>query len=163
MSNSAHRGTPRRRPAIIALISLVSVVGIGTAAYAYWTTTGGGSGSAATGAVSTVEIVQTSQVTDLAPGSGTQALSGTFNNPNDAAVAVGAVEAEVVVTGAGDCSADDYVITGTGAVTGDSVPAGTGVGSWSGLDIAFDNDPVRNQDDCQGATITIEYTLTPGS
>ncbi len=163
MSNSAHRGTPNRRPAAIALITLVSVVGIGTAAYAYWTTTGSGTGSATTDEVATIQVVQTSEVSDLAPGSGSQPLFGNFNNPNDAAVAVGAVEAEVVVTGAGDCSAADYIITGTGTVTGNSVPAGTGVGEWSGLDIAFDNDPDRNQDDCQGATIAIEYTLTQGS
>lgn len=159
MSNSAHRGKPRRRPAIIALISLVSVVGIGTAAYAYWTTTGTGQGSATTGDNDPITVVQTSQVVDLAPGSGTQALSGNFNNPNPGPVSVGEVTVTSITTNDPGCTEDDYTITGTGTVTGDVVPAGDGVGSWGGLSIEFFNAPDRNQDACKNETITINYAV----
>lgn len=159
MSNSAHRGKPRRRPAVIALITLGALVAGGTAAYAYWTTTGSGTGSAATGSNDPITVVQTSTVTDLAPGSGTQALSGNFNNPNPGPVSVGDVTVVSITTGDPGCTEDDYTITGTGTVAGDVVPTGTGVGGWSGLSIEFFNDPVRNQDACQGETITINYAV----
>ncbi len=160
MSNSAHRGTPNRRPAVIALITLVSVVGIGTAAYAYWTTTGSGTGSAATGTSQSIAVNQTTTVTGLAPGVAPQALAGDFTNPNPGPVSVGAVTATVsIVPAVSGCTAADYAITGTGEVAnGGVVPSGTNVGSWSGLSIEFVNSETRNQDACKNVPVTITYS-----
>ncbi len=160
MSNSAHRGKPRRRPAVIALISLVSVVGIGTAAYAYWTTTGAGSGSATTGTNVPITVNQSTQLDPLAPGVAPQTLSGTFTNTNAGPVSVGAVTATVSVPeSAVGCTSDDYAITGTGTVdSGGVVPAGTEVGGWTGLQIAFNDSATRNQDACKNVAITINYS-----
>jgi hypothetical protein len=161
MSNAFHRGKSRRRPAIIALIALISTVGISTAAYAYWSTTGAGTGSATTGTTQNIVVNQTTTVTGLAPGLAPVALTGTFNNPNPNTVRVGNVTATVSVpASAVGCSAADYAITGTGTPgNGGLVPSGNAQGSWSGLSIAFANDPARNQDACKTVAITINYSV----
>jgi len=160
MSNSAHRGKPRRRPAIIALITLGALVAGGTAAYAYWTTTGSGTGSAATGTNQAITVNQTTTVTGLAPGVAPQSLAGNFTNLNPGPVSVGAVTATVsIVPAVTGCTSADYAITGTGTVAnGGVVPAGTNVGSWTGLSIAFVNATDRNQDACKNVPVTITYS-----
>jgi hypothetical protein len=146
------------------VLALVAVLVIAGAAFAYWTTTGSGEGSADTGTTQAVTVNQTSTVTDLAPGSGTQPLSGDFDNPNSGPVYITAVAAEVteVNDALGDpivgCSAADYTIAGTGAV-GASVPAGNGEGSWGNLTIAFNN-TADNQDACKNAQLVISYTAS---
>lgn len=151
-----------RKKKVVALTVLL--VGIAGAAFAYWTTTGTGTGSADTGTTVAITVNQTSTVTDLAPGSGTQPLSGNFTNTNDGPVYITAVAAEVteVNDALGDpvvgCSAADYTIAGTGAV-GAEVPAGTNVGSWGNLTIAFNN-TAANQDACKNAQLVITYTAS---
>lgn len=143
----------------------VALLAIGGTAYAYWTTTGTGTGSADTGDTVAVTVNQTSTVTDLEPGSGTQALSGDFTNTNDGPVHITAVSAEVTAVNdaSGDpvvgCDATDYTIAGTGAV-GAEVPVGTNVGSWGNLTIEFNNKSATNQDACKNAQLVIAYTAS---
>jgi hypothetical protein len=139
------------------VLGLVGVLVVAGAAFAYWTTTGSGTGSASTGTPTAVTVNQTSTVSALAPGSGTQALSGNFDNPNSGPVYVGSVTAVVSGTNKTGCDASDYTIAGTATVNA-QVAAGTGVGSWSGLTIAFNNKPTTNQDSCKGAAVAIAYT-----
>jgi hypothetical protein len=163
MSSAApeHKGrrVSRKKKVVIATVAMV---GIGGAAFAYWTTTGTGTGAADTGDVQAVAVNQTSVVTGLAPGSGTQALSGNFDNPNSGPAYVTAVSGTVtaVNNALGDpitgCDAGDYTIAGTGLV-GSDVPAGSGVGSWGNLTIAFNNTSA-NQDACKNAQVVISYT-----
>ncbi|PVG81051.1 hypothetical protein DDE18_19720 [Nocardioides gansuensis] len=151
-----------RKKRVVALTVLL--VGIAGAAFAYWTATGTGSGSADTGTTAGITVHQTSTVTNLAPGSGTQPLSGKFTNTNDGPVYVTAVAAEVteVNDALGDpvdgCSAADYTIAGTGVV-GAEVPVGANVGSWGNLTIAFNN-TAANQDACKNAQLVISYTAS---
>ncbi len=154
-----------KKRAAIATGALVLVVGSG-AAYAYWTSSGAGSGSAATGTNVALTVNQTSTVTAMGPGVAPQALSGNFDNPNAGPVFVKTVVATVTSTGAPGCTASDYTIAGTSVIgasapgAGGSVPAGgAGVGSWSGLTIAF-NETASNQDACKGAVLTIGYSTT---
>jgi hypothetical protein len=151
-----------RKKKVVALTVLL--VGIAGTAFAYWTTTGTGTGSADTGTTVGITVHQTSTVTDLAPGSGDQPLSGNFTNTNDGPVYITAVAA--VVTGVNDalgdpvvgCSAADYDIVGTGAV-GAEVPVGANVGLWGNLTIEFDNTAL-NQDACKNAQLVITYTAS---
>ncbi len=161
MSNSAHRGKPRRRPAVIALISLVSVVGIGTAAYAYWTSQGTGTGSATTGEVDSVTVTQTGAPEGLYPGGPAVGLSGTIVNDNDSDVTVGALTAVVSDGGNDGCEADDFVIEGT-ATLGSSLIQENSSTTWTGLTVRLDETGV-NQDACQNTEITITYTAAPGA
>ncbi|MDQ1483410.1 MAG: hypothetical protein QOF35_1486 [Actinomycetota bacterium] len=132
----------------------------GGVAFAYWTNTGSGAGSATTGSNTGVTVTQTSVISGLYPGQGAVTLSGKFNNLNSGAVYV----TDVTATGytvdsasvtAGCAASGNYTLGGTAAV-GASVPAGTAVGSWSGLTIAMNNTG-SNQDACKDAVLTITY------
>jgi hypothetical protein len=144
------------RTVVVAFVGLVLVVG--AAAYAYWTVSGSGSGQASTGTVTAITVNQTSTVSGLAPGLAAQALSGNFDNPNSGPVYVTSVSASVTGTDKTGCTASDYTVTGSPATVNAQVPSGSGVGSWSGISIAFNNKSGVNQDACKGATVTIAYT-----
>ena len=91
----------------------------------------------------------------MGPGVLPQALSGTFTSALP--TYVGQVNAEVdETTLPAGCSAADYVVVDPTA-TNDEVTTGD---AWSGGSVAFLNDPARNQDACQGATVGISYTAS---
>lgn len=140
----------------VIVVTVLTLVGAGVA-FAYWTNQGSGAGDATTGTNSAVTVVQTSTITGLAPGVGAQTLSGNFDNPNAGPVYVGAVSATVSGTDKTGCTASDYTIAGNAPVNA-QVPAGSGVGSWSGLTIAFNNKPAVNQDACKNAVVSLAYT-----
>jgi hypothetical protein len=148
---------------IVAVVgALVLTAGAGVA-YAYWTGSGTGTGTAGSGVSAAITVVQTSTVEDMGPGVPAQPLSGNFDNATTGPVYVNDVTASiasVTPVGAGVCTADDYVLTGAVMAVDAEVPVGTGVGAWSGATIAFDNDPLVNQDGCQGATVNLAYTVS---
>lgn len=137
----------------VMIVAVVSAVG----GYAYWTNSGSGTGSAATGTNNSITINQTSVVAGLYPGGPAQALSGDFSNPNASAVTVASVSGSVTGTSVVGCAAADFVVTGSPAANAQSVPSGANVGSWSGLSVSMTNTAV-NQDLCKNATLTITYT-----
>ena len=100
----------------------------------------------------------------MSPGDTAQTLSGTFTNTNSGPVYVTSVVASISsVTKAGGapagtCDATDYTLANATMAVGAEVPAGTGVGSWSGATIKF-NDKVTNQDACKGATVNRAYVI----
>ena len=148
----------------VAIVSLlVASLVIGGIAFAYWTTTGSGTGSATTGTAASVVVKQTGTPTGLYPG-GSSALSGTFDNPNTGAVFVTAVTASVTPfsvqadTGKPACTQADFSITGTAPVAA-NVPAGTTVGAWTGLTLNMTNS-ATNQDNCKSITVPITYAAS---
>ena len=144
-----------KRTTTIIAATVVLLVGAG-AAFAYWTNSGTGTGDADTGTNAAIVVNQTSTVAGMAPGVAAQALSGNFDNPNTGPVYVAAVTATVTGTDKLGCGATDYTIAGT-ATVGAQVAAGTGVGSWSGLTIQFNNKAGVNQDVCKNAAVDIAY------
>ena len=142
----------------IAIVTAALVFGVSGTAFAYWTQLGAGTGGATTGTTTAVVVNQTNTVTGLYPGGPAQALSGTFNNPNAAAVKVGVVSATVTTTSVpATCLASWYTISGTATPANQVLAAGVG-GTWSGLNVALLND-AANQDACKNATITITYAV----
>jgi len=152
----------RRAVATVAVAGLLTLAGAG-AAFAYWTMSGSGSGTGNTSAPATVTVVQTSTNTITAAG-GSIALSGNFNNPNSGNTYVTGVTATVGVFSSTAkypadpaCTAADFTITGTSNTPGD-IPAGNGVGAWSGLTLTL-TDSATNQDNCESlTTIPIVYS-----
>ena len=145
------------------LLGTIVVIAAGGVAFAFWTTTGGtGAGTADTGESAGVTVNQTSTVTAMGPGVAPQDLSGDFDNTSDATVYVTSVTASidsVTLAGAGACGPANYDIANAVSTVEANVPAGNGVGSWGTTDtptIEFVNS-VQNQDDCQGATVNLEY------
>ena len=153
-----------RRNLLIAATTVVLLAG-GGAAFAYWTLSGSGTGSAATGTVTgSITAVQTSTITNLRPGGAAQTLSGNFTNTDTSPVYVTSVTVSIasvtkaVGAVAGTCDASDYTLTGATMTVGASVPAGTAQGAWTGATIQFNN-KATNQDQCQGATVNLSYAI----
>lgn len=144
-----------------AAASIALVAASGGAAFAYWTNTGSGVGTGATGTNAAIEAVQSSLVTGLVPGGAAQTLSGKFNNPNTSPVYVASVTASIAsvtkggVAAAG-CDATDFTLANATMVVGHEVASGTGVDSWGGATIAF-NDKATNQDACKDVTVNLAY------
>jgi hypothetical protein len=160
------RSLTKRSPVLLVALLLL---GLGTvAAYAFWTSGGSGTGSASTGDTTAVTVVQTSVVSDLRPGGSPQELSGDFTNPvangpvfvTDVTVSIGDVtKAEGAASGV--CDASDYVLTNPVMDVNQTIPTGVAQGAWGVPDdvatIQFQNDPTTNQDQCKGATVTLDY------
>lgn len=141
----------------VAGITVAAVVGGGTA-YAFWSTTGSGTGSAATSAgASNLAISQTSVISDLAPGATAQTISGSVTNnaTTNAYVTSVTVSIDSVTGGAGACDASDYTLANpTMSVASDLAPNGSA--NFSGATLAFNN-KATNQDGCKGATVNLAY------
>src|SRR5689334_20627842 len=73
----------------LAVLAVVAVAAIG--AYAYWTTSGSGDGSAATGTTADVTVTQVGTVSALRPGGSAQAVNFKITNPQSTKQYVGSV------------------------------------------------------------------------
>ena len=154
--------TSKRILAVGLPLTLVIATG---AAVAYFTGSGGGTGTAATSTgVTSLTVAQTA-VTGLAPGAPAAlgALSGTVSNPSGQAAYVTTVTASIAgVTQAagatGTCDASDYTLTNAAMPVGVDVPAG-GSTPFSGANLSFNN-KATNQDGCKGATVTLSYAVS---
>ena len=154
----------KRRGLVLAGVALtLAVAGI---AYAFWTGggSGTGSGAAATG-VSGLTANQTTTLSAMYPGDSAQTITGNFDNPNSGPVYVNSVSvsiASVTKAGgapAGTCDATDFTLANTTMNVGAEVSSGSGVGSFTGATIKFNNKPTTNQDACKGATVSLSYTI----
>jgi len=148
-----------RKPAVAAAIVGGVLAVSGTAAFAYWTANGTGSGSAGTAAASSpLTIVQDSFAgSALTPGGTAQAISGAVNNSNTFGVpftltAVPSVDGTHATAG---CLAGWYTVTLSSPPTN---VAANNHADFSGT-VALTNQSA-NQDSCKGATVTITYTAT---
>lgn len=154
--------TKKNKIAAVCAAAVLTSVG-GGVAFAYWTTTGSGDGSATTGTNDAITVVQTSTVTGLQPGGTAQTLRGNFNNLNTSPVYVTDVVASIAsvakATGApdGTCDASDFSLVGATMAVGHEVASGEGVDGWGGATIAFNNKTGANQDGCKGATVNLAY------
>jgi hypothetical protein len=155
-AGKAKRRNTRRGIKIVAIAGGLALVG-GTA-FAFWTQSGTGSGSATTDTTSALTVNQTGTISGLAPGVAPIELAGTFDNPNAGSVRVHAISVTIssVTGGAGACSAADYTVVSPSALDVD-VPSGDGVSPWHGGSIVFKNDPILNQDGCKGATVHLAF------
>jgi hypothetical protein len=149
-----------RKPAVAAAIVGGVLAVSGTAAFAYWTATGTGSGNAATANDSQPLSISQSTVTGaLVPGASLP-ISGTVSNPNPFNVPFALTAAATVdSTSAGKgCLASWYTVSLPSAPT--SVGAASGQTSatvnFSGS-VAMTNVADTNQDACKGATVTVTY------
>lgn len=150
----------KRRSRKTTIISMFLVVAVAGAAYAYWTASGSGTGTAETGASVPLTVNQVTVLDPMYPGDSPQTISGTFTNTNEGPIYVTSVTASIasVTGGDGACSAADYVLANEVMTVEAEVPVGTGVGTWSGATLQFDN-TLENQDGCQNATVNLAYTV----
>lgn len=150
----------------VGVIGTVAAVAIAGAAYAYWTAGGSGTGSAsAANAQTALTVNQTSTLVPMYPGDSAQTISGNFTNPNSGPIRVGTVTASIgsvtkdVGAPVGTCDATDFTLGSAAMAVNAEVPAGTGVGSYTGATIRFNN-KASNQDACKGATVSLAYAIS---
>jgi hypothetical protein len=154
---------PRKR--LVAIVTAALLLTGGGIAFAYWSAGGAGTGSATTGSNVPITAVQTSTVTNMGPGDSAQTLSGNFTNTNSGPVYVTSVVASIssVTKGgsapAGTCDATDYTLASATMTVNAEVASGTGVGSWTGATIKFNDKAGTLQDACKGATVNIAYVV----
>ena len=129
----------------------------GGVAFAFWTSSGTGSGTAAAGTTDSVDITQVgTAITGLYPGGPGQTISIDIANPNDGDVSIGDVTAAVLSTSDAGCTAADFAISGP--VYGGGTISGGATQPASAATISMVNDALRNQDACKGVTVTLEFT-----
>ena len=149
-------------------VGTVAAVGAATAAFAFWTTNGQGTGSVSTGDITSLVVNQTTPISGLYPDGPAQTLAGNFNNPNPGKAYISSVTATLVsvtqgagaVEGKPACTPGDFELAGSAPVNQEINP-GNGQGSWSGLTVRLVNKPDANQDNCKNATLNIAYTANP--
>jgi hypothetical protein len=150
----------RKRAAAIATGAALTFI-VGGVAFAYWSTTGTGTGSADTGDVVGVTIHATSTpVAGLYPGGPTQNVSGNFDNANSGSVYIKQVTVAVDPTWSVGttlpCTAADFTVTQP-AVNNAEIASGTGVGAWGTATIKMNN-LSTNQDNCKGVTVPLVFS-----
>jgi hypothetical protein len=155
------RRRSRRRAALV-LVPTVGGVFIAGTAFAYWTTSGNGSGSSAAGNSSPVTVTQIGTVpANLTPGGTDQPISFRIDNPqstNQYITSVNVAIASIIKggTAASGCTNADFALTQPGGINQDITPSGKDF-SGTGAAIRMINGNY-NQDGCKGVTVNLSFT-----
>jgi hypothetical protein len=130
------------------------IVAAGTgAAYAYWSSTGGGSGTASVGAGTNDLVAAGDASTALVPG-GSSAIDFTITNTNTTTSEHYTSVTYSIDTGVVGCLASDFTISGLpGAAT---IAAGATAHTAATIAMA---DTGVSQDACKSADLAITYTI----
>ena len=150
----------KRAWVLVGIVAVAAVTAVG--GYAYWTTSGTGTGSASTGTDAGVTVNQTSPSSGLYPG-GSVALFGNFTNAAAFNQYVTSVSASIDTfsipgnTALPPCTDADFFITGSPTAVGQQITPGPANGSWSGISLNMTN-TAANQDNCKNATVPLSYT-----
>lgn len=151
----------------IAIASAAAVIGAGgVVAYAYFTSTGNGSGTASVGSAANWVVTVTNDTSNgLYPGSGSETLTYKITNPGPAQQELNAVAVSVANSGtSGACLGSWFTATDNGSTNG-VTPGGASGNLASG---AFDtgtitivlNDSGSNQDACQGVSPSVTVSAS---
>jgi hypothetical protein len=144
----------KSKKGIVALLATLAVAISAVGAYAYWTTTGAGTGSAANASSNGTIVLHASFAPGLTPGA-SEPVSFTADNLNSSSLYVGTVSSVVSTSNPG-CLAADFTVPA--AIENQTIPANTsGVALGTGSTITF-ADTAVNQDACKGATVTLTLT-----
>jgi hypothetical protein len=166
----------------IAVLTTVAVIGVAGAAFAYFTSTGTGSGSATVGTASNLTVTGTSATT-LYPGTNST-VSFTVNNPSSGHERLGSITLTAVhaCTGASSTwtgsacsnsgteqtSCESFDTSASSATDNFSMPVvavNTDFGPGNGQSISQTgtlamNDLSSSQNSCQGASLTLSFTTS---
>lgn len=134
----------------LAAATAIALLGGGGVAYAYWTTTGAGTGAATNASDNGTIVLYAAYSDDLTPGA-SETVTYTADNAGTSNLFVGTITPTVTVVPAG-CLAVDFTIAPTTSNTMVLAGAtGTAVGTGT---LAFANTAL-NQDLCKGAVVTL--------
>ena len=159
-----HKTSSKKKTAAVVT---AGVLGLATAggAYAYWTTNGGGTGTASTSAGSENVFLVTGGVANaMFPGDSAQNATATIKNTASENYRIQSVTA-YVTTNKDGCTGSDYKLNGTAApstaVTAVSLgvsPVDLAPAATTTVDFTLQfNNKAANQDACKGADVTLHY------
>jgi hypothetical protein len=157
-----------KKRTIIGLIAVVAVVAMAVGAYAYFTTTGSGVGSATVGTSSALTINQVGSVSNLLPNAPAQPIEYSIHNTSAGAQYVGPVTVSFTnadISGPSDtnsgpgttCTTADFTLVQPTDTPGDIAPGATYTSSPSGASLRL-IDTGANQDGCEGATVVLHFS-----
>lgn len=126
----------------------------GGAAYAYWSTTGGGSGSAPNAASNGTVTLTATFAPGLTPGA-SETVTYTASNPGTSSLRIGTIS-HVVSTSDPLCLPADFTIGNV--VSNTTVPAASTNFALAGTGTLTFADTAINQDLCKSATVTLTLT-----
>ena len=142
----------RSKKKIILAAAAVVVIGAGSA-FAYWSTTGSGTGDGTTATSNGTIVLHASFANGLTPGASTP-VSFTADNAGSSSLQVGTVT--TVVTASAGCDASWFTVAPV--VENQTIAASSsGVALANSGSLVF-ADSASNQDGCKGATITLSLT-----
>jgi len=144
-----------KRRYIILISSLLAVLLLAVGAYAYWTTTGAGTGSATNASANGTLVLHATFASTLTPGA-TLPVSFTADNASTSSLRVGTVTTVVSIDAphvTSGCLAGDFTV-GPAIENQTIAKATSGVALLVPGSIVF-NDTALNQDGCKGATVTL--------
>jgi hypothetical protein len=145
-------------------------LGAAGAAFAYFTTTGSGNGSAATGSATALIISQTNTVTGLLPGGPAGTIDLSVDNTTDSAQTVGPITVTVTAVTSGTLTAPDSLgnvpetcttslYTTTPSAEVGTIPANSTATTTATVSLKEDN---NNEDNCQavngGGALTLHFS-----
>lgn len=149
-----------KKRALVAL-GCTCALAVAGAAFAYFTSSGSGTGSAAVGSSSSVTL-HASISSSLYPGSSSP-VTFTVDNPSSGVQRVGTVSLSSISTDAGHSSCSTKLTGENPDFTMAPVPVNQVFPPGSGQEVSATgtlamNETGVNQDDCQGATLTLHLT-----
>lgn len=130
----------------------VAVIASGGIAFAYWTSTGSGTGSATTGTSSAWEVtVDDVNLADLTPGGPADTVGFSVKNNNSGVQSLASTTASVTGTSNPGCTAADFEVSATTIAYGSVASGATVNGTFTVKMI----DTGVNQDACKGVTVNL--------
>ena len=159
---STRLSSTKKRLTVIVVAAALILLG-GGAAFAYWSSSGEGVGTATTG-TSVDFVVASSAATGgpLSPGGPTQTVAFTVTNPSSGVQQLANVAVTVANAGGtpwtavAGCSAADYTVDAPTIAYGSIAPAGVVTGT---VTITM-NDTGVDQNACKGATVPLYFLAT---
>lgn len=150
------RLTTKKKYGVIAGITAVLLL-VGGVAFAYWTSTGSGTGSATTG-TDTPWNVQVDDTNDanLTPNGPTETVNFSVTNDGTGTQAFTSATPSVTGTSSGGCTDADFTVDNVVIATG-SVDAGDTVNGTFDLQMI---DTGVNQDACRGVTVDLKVDVS---
>jgi hypothetical protein len=141
-----------------AVIGIVAAVGLSAVgAFAYWTTSGAGTGSASVADDNGTLVLHGTAPTDLFPG-GQSNVTFTADNAGATNLFVGTIHLESVTADAGHATCDTDDFTMADVVSNTMVPANTTGHALGGTGTLVYANTTVNQDACKGASLTLNLS-----
>jgi hypothetical protein len=144
---------PIRRSRFAGIAAVILAVSVGGVAYAYFTSTGSGTGNGTVNS-SSPWVLTSSAITGLGPGLAAQNIVGSATNTLGQKQYIGTVTPSVSSTSNVGCTSADFTLT-NGTINSDTVSGATGLNFGT---IAFNDRPGVNQNACEGVTVNLAFS-----